>query len=179
MYTHMPLTVSDGDLELLIESRPPQLVLDHQLTRYGSITTTLTWKIVPDSARTNCSTSRVMSFRECQQNNILQLKMKTLHFHQQDFTLRESWLILLYQAWVCHNWKAVLVWLTMCESMVINSCMTHNRVSYSWKCSHLGENGSKTCILRNLTYIWMSVHSTIETKGAKMQQCVCVVVHRG
>ena len=47
-----------------------QLELNHRLIRYGIVNTTLAWMIVPDSVRANCSTSHVMSFRECQQNNV-------------------------------------------------------------------------------------------------------------
>ena len=49
----------------MLGDEPPQLELDHRLIHYGSINTTLAWKIVPDSVRQNCSISHILSYREC------------------------------------------------------------------------------------------------------------------
>ena len=55
---------------MLLRRDGAQLKLNHQLIQFGSTNTTLVWMFVPDSVRANCSTSHVVSFRECQWNNI-------------------------------------------------------------------------------------------------------------
>lgn len=81
---------------------PSQLVLDHRHIQYGSINTTLAWKIVPESVRNNCSTSHILSYAECQQNEVIlnrtteeeAITISSANFRQQgslnDFTLSSS-----------------------------------------------------------------------------------------
>ena len=70
MCNHYILDVSVEDSLMLFGGDRAQLELNHRLIQYGNVNTTLTWMIVPDSVRANCSTSHVMSFRECKQNNV-------------------------------------------------------------------------------------------------------------
>ena len=64
------LDVSVEDNLMLLRRDRAQLELNHRLIQFGIANTTLAWKFVPDSVRANCSTSHVVSFRECQQNNV-------------------------------------------------------------------------------------------------------------
>lgn len=57
----------------LFASEELQLELNHRLIQHGRAKTTLAWKIYSiesDLQDVDCSTSHIMSYRQCQQNNI-------------------------------------------------------------------------------------------------------------
>ena len=76
-HAHVPLqsfitcilpTILAEDMDLLFGEEPPQLELNHRLVQYGSINTTLAWKIVP--VEDDCNTSHILSYRQCEQSNV-------------------------------------------------------------------------------------------------------------